>query len=180
MEERVEGQYVKQLRRKQKRPNFQRKTREKIQSELEQTPTITAREVCVFLGLLIARVIAPNKEKLEHHWKTADEGAIPRGCFGQFMTRDHFMHISRNLHFSSNENPRASTDRAWKLRPVIDALQSRFKSGYIPPPVMAFDEVMLPFRSSFNRVRVYMKDKPHKWGTKQFMLCCSTTAYCIR
>ncbi|ETK73028.1 hypothetical protein L915_19992 [Phytophthora nicotianae] len=35
---------------------------------------------------------------------------------------------------------------------------------------MAFDEAMLPSRSSFNRMRVYMKDKPHKWGTKLFML----------
>ncbi|OWY94895.1 hypothetical protein PHMEG_00035249 [Phytophthora megakarya] len=28
-------------------------------------------------------------------------------------------------------------------------------------------------------MRVYIKDKPHKWGTKLFMLCCSQTAYCI-
>ncbi|POM71656.1 Hypothetical protein PHPALM_11740 [Phytophthora palmivora] len=42
------------------------------------------------------------------------------------------------------------------------------------------DESMLPSRSSFIRMRVFMKDKPHKWGTKLFMLCCSTTAYCIR
>ncbi|KAE9037189.1 hypothetical protein PR002_g6708 [Phytophthora rubi] len=45
---------------------------------------------------------------------------------------------------------------------------------------MAFDEAMFPSRSTFNRMRVYIKDKPHKWGTKLFMLCCSTTAYCIR
>ncbi|OWZ11623.1 hypothetical protein PHMEG_00015327 [Phytophthora megakarya] len=45
---------------------------------------------------------------------------------------------------------------------------------------MAFDEAMLPPRSTFNRMRVYMKDKPHKWGTKLSMMCCSSTAYCIR
>ncbi|ETL45589.1 hypothetical protein L916_04350, partial [Phytophthora nicotianae] len=116
---------------------------------------------------------APNKERLAHHWRTTDEGAIPRGRFGLYMTRDRFMHISRNLHFSNNADHRAVSDRAWKLRPVIDALQERFKSGYWPPPVMAFDEAMLP-------LRVYKKDKPHKWGTKLFMLCCSSSAYCIR
>ncbi|OWZ07661.1 hypothetical protein PHMEG_00019921 [Phytophthora megakarya] len=31
---------------------------------------------------------------------------------------------------------------------------------------------MLPSQSSFNRMRVFMKDKPHRWGTKLFMLCC--------
>ncbi|KAG2840833.1 hypothetical protein PC111_g3317 [Phytophthora cactorum] len=84
------------------------------------------------------------------------------------------------MHFSSNNAPQAATDRAWKPRPVITALQDNFQRSFIPPPVMAFDEAMLPSRSAFNRMRVYMKDKPHKWGTKLFMLCCSQTAYFIR
>ncbi|ETN15516.1 hypothetical protein PPTG_06780 [Phytophthora nicotianae INRA-310] len=180
IDERVEGQYQKQLVRERKQPRYRKNTREDIKTSLLGTPDISARELCVFIGLLIARTIAPNKEKLEHHWRTTDDGAIPRGRFGLYMTRDRFMHISRNLHFSNNAEHRAVSDRAWKLRPVIDALQERFKSGYRPPPVMAFDEAMLPSRSSFNRMRVYMKDKPHKWGTKLFMLCCSSSAYCIR
>ncbi|KAG1689608.1 hypothetical protein DVH05_028512 [Phytophthora capsici] len=180
IDERVEGQYEKQLVRERKQPRYRKSTREEIKASLLTTPDVSARELCIFIGHLIARTISPNKEKLEHHWKTTDEGAIPRGRFGLYMTRDRFMHISRNLHFSSNADPRAVSDRAWKLRPVIDTLQERFKSGYRPPPVMAFDEAMLPSRSSFNRMRVYMKDKPHKWGTKLFMLCCSSSAYCIR
>ncbi|KAG2847794.1 hypothetical protein PC129_g1493 [Phytophthora cactorum] len=98
---------------------------------------------------------------------------------GEEMARDRFMHISRNLHFSSNTDPRAGTDRASKLGPIIDSLQERFGAGFVPPAIMAFDEAMLPSRSTFKRMRVYIKDKPHKWGTKLFMLCCSTTAYCI-
>lgn len=180
IDERVEGQLKKQVVRSLKHPKFKAKEREQIKLELQKMEDITGRELCVFIGLLAARTISPNKEKLEHHWKTTDEGAIPRGCFGQFMVRDRFMHISRNLHFSSNSDARAQLDKAWKLRPVIDALTQRFQRGYIPPPAMAFDEAMLPSRSRFNRMRVFMKDKPHKWGTKLFMLCCSTTAYCIR
>uniref|UniRef100_H3GZJ6 PiggyBac transposable element-derived protein domain-containing protein n=1 Tax=Phytophthora ramorum TaxID=164328 RepID=H3GZJ6_PHYRM len=79
-----------------------------------------------------------------------------------------------------NDDPAATKDRAWKLRPVIDALQERFAAGFTLPAIMSFDEAMLPSRSTFNRMRVYIKDKPHKWGTKLFMLWCSTTAYCIR
>jgi hypothetical protein len=180
LDERVQGQYDKQVARERKRPGYKKKSMEAIKNELRSLPDITARELCVFIGLLVARAIAPNKEKLENHWRTTDEGGIPRGCFGKFLTRDRFMHLSRNLHFSSNAAPEAKTDRAWKLRPVIKALQARFQAGYTAPPVMAFDEAMLPSRSSFNRMRVYMKDKPHKWGTKLFMLCCSMTAYCIR
>ncbi|POM60518.1 LOW QUALITY PROTEIN: hypothetical protein PHPALM_30617 [Phytophthora palmivora] len=160
LDERVEGQYSKQVLREQKKPGFTRSTREDF-----ATPVITARELCNFVGLLIARTISPNKEKLEHLWKTVSDRAIARGLFGYFMKRDRFMHISRNLHFSSNSDQRAKSDRAWKLRPLIDSLQATFQSGYKPPPVMSFDEAMLPSRSSFNRMRVYLKDKPHKWGT---------------
>lgn len=99
IEERVEGQYNKQVVRALKHRKFRPKEREPIRLELERTADITGRDLCVFIGLLTARTISPNKEKLEHHWKTTDEGAIPRGCFGQFMVRDRFMHISRSLHF---------------------------------------------------------------------------------
>lgn len=180
IDERVDGLHAKQVVRERKNTGYKSKSKEKLRNELESSADITPRELCVFLGLLIARSIVPNKEKLAHHWRTTDEGAIPRGCFGFFMARNRFMHLSRNLHFSRNGDERAATDRAWKLRPVIDALQNRFAAGYTPPSIMAFDEAMLPSRSTFNRMRVYMKDKPHKWGTKLFMLCCSTTAYCIR
>ncbi|GMF40407.1 unnamed protein product [Phytophthora fragariaefolia] len=155
IDERVNEQYQKQVAREQKKPGYRRQTREQIRVKLEQTPPITGRDLCVFIGLLVARTISPNKEKLQHHWKTTDEGAIPRGCFGRFMTRDRFAHVSRNLHFSSNTDPRAATDRAWKLRPVIEALQETFRAGYMPPPVMAFDEAMFPSRSSFNIMRVF-------------------------
>ncbi|KAF1788773.1 hypothetical protein GQ600_17432 [Phytophthora cactorum] len=63
-------------------------------------------------------------------------------------------------YISSNSDPRAASDRAWKLRPVINALQEIFKAWYKPPPVMAFDEAMLSFRLSFDRMRVYTKENP--------------------
>ncbi|OWZ09469.1 LOW QUALITY PROTEIN: hypothetical protein PHMEG_00017826, partial [Phytophthora megakarya] len=50
------------------------------------------------------------------------------------------------MHFRCYEDPRAVFDRAWKLRPVIESLQERFKAGYIPPPIMAFDEAIRPRR----------------------------------
>ncbi|GMF59081.1 unnamed protein product [Phytophthora fragariaefolia] len=155
IDERVEGQHAKQVARERKHNEYNAKSREAIRENVLKAPPIEARELCVFIGLLIARSIVPNKEKLANHWKTREEGAIPRGCFGRFMTRDRFMHISRNLHFSPNDDPKAMTDRAWKLRPVIDALQERFAAGYTPPAIMAFDEAMLPSRSTFNRMRVF-------------------------
>ncbi|POM70506.1 Hypothetical protein PHPALM_13039 [Phytophthora palmivora] len=39
---------------------------------------------------------------------------------------------------------------------------------------------MIPSRSRHNATRQFMKDKPHKRGTKLFMTCCADTAYCLR
>jgi hypothetical protein len=39
---------------------------------------------------------------------------------------------------------------------------------------------VLPATSRRNTTRMYMPDKPHKFGTKQFMTCDSETSYCFR
>ncbi|POM73792.1 Hypothetical protein PHPALM_9328 [Phytophthora palmivora] len=39
---------------------------------------------------------------------------------------------------------------------------------------------MIPSRSRHNITRQFLKDKPHKWGTKLLMTCCTKTAYCLR
>ncbi|OWZ01073.1 hypothetical protein PHMEG_00027612, partial [Phytophthora megakarya] len=165
------GQHAKQFKRELKHPDFKVKSCDAILEDVLNAAPIEPSELCVFLGLLIARSIAPNKEKLAHHWKMSEKGAISRGCFWRFMTRDRFMHISRNLRFNSNENPRAAKYRAWKLRPLIDALQNRFAAGYTPPNIMAFDDAMLHSRSTFNRMRVYIVDKPQ--NEARICSCCA-------
>lgn len=156
------------------------KTRRDVRQEFHSVKPIMPHELCVYIGLLIARTIMPNREKLANHWRLSEQGALPRGTFGKFLSRDRFMQLTQNLHFTSNQDPRAKTDRVWKIRSVVNVLQQTFVQYFNPPAELSFDEAMLPNRSSFNRTRVYMKDKPHKWGTKLFMLCCAVSAYCIR
>jgi hypothetical protein len=86
----------------------------------------------------------------------------------------------RCLHFTNNEDPRALNDRAWKIRSVIDCVQKTFKRGFICPNVLSFDEGILPSQSAFNGTKTFMKNKPHRWGTKMFLTCCARTAYCLR
>ncbi|POM66506.1 hypothetical protein PHPALM_17624 [Phytophthora palmivora] len=90
----------------------------------------------------LARAIFPNKEKLSNHWQTYDEGAIPRGAFGQ--------------------DDRRYTDRIWKIRPVVDVMVKVFKNGFVTPLRLSFDEDMLPSFSPYNKTHVYIKGKPDK------------------
>ncbi|POM73875.1 Hypothetical protein PHPALM_9235 [Phytophthora palmivora] len=103
MGERVESQHGKQ-----KNSSFKPQERDQIRTELESIADITTQELCVFIGLLFARTVIPNNEKLENHWETTDE------------------------------DERERTNKAWKLRPVCDALVRRFQHGYIPPATKEF------------------------------------------
>ncbi|POM60735.1 hypothetical protein PHPALM_30376 [Phytophthora palmivora] len=107
-------------------------------------------------------------------------GAVPRGTFNDYMPRHRFEHIMASLHFTNNADVQAASYRAWKVRYVMNTLQETFPRGYATPPVISFDEGIIPSRNRNNPTRQYLKGKPHKWGTKLFLTCWADTAYCMR
>jgi hypothetical protein len=177
-------------------------TLKQIRARLRSMPPFQPHEYAVLFGLLIARMLCPQKRRLSSHWSTTAIGAIPAGTFSRWMPRNRhamlhchsqlfyyrcltsnvvrFDELMQHLHFSDNNDDRAKRDRAWKIRPIVDALQKTFSTGYTPGGVLSFDEGMLPSHSRFNGTRMFMKDKPHKWGTKLFLTCCPRTSYCLR
>ncbi|KAG2864100.1 hypothetical protein PC113_g4879 [Phytophthora cactorum] len=153
---------------------------EDVRRRLANVQTVEAWQVLRAVGLLIARMLSPMRKRIAAHWSVSNPGALPANRFGKFMSRNRFFHILGNLHFSNNKSPQANTDRAWKIRPVVDVLQRTFSCGYKVPPVISFDEATLPSRSRYNPTRQFNKVKPHKWGTKMFVAACADTAYCMR
>jgi len=151
-----------------------------VQREISKFEEILPHEILNMMGLLIAHSMCPIKTSLEHHWSSTQNGAVPAGTWSRFMKRKRFREISRFLHFSDNKNPMAKKDRAWKIRPVIDTLQKTFLEGITFGRWIAFDEMVIPSKSSRNSVRMYLKNKPHKYGTKLFAACCGETNYCVR
>ena len=132
------------------------------------------------MGLFIARSMCPYRHGLEQHWTTTSRGAIPAGTWSTIIPRQRFRDILRFIHFSDNMDVRAKQDRAWKIRPVVDALQESFARGLHMGRWVAFDEMVIPSKSSRNAIRIYLKNKPHKYGTKLFAACCGVTKYCVR
>lgn len=150
--------------------------RQKIMSFVPITPV----EILQVMGLFIARSMCPHRLGLEQHWSTTSNGAIPAGTWSSIMPRQRFRDIFRFIHFSDNADVRAKQDRAWKIRPVVDVLQDRFQKGLHMGRWVAFDEMVIPSKSSRNAIRIYLKNKPHKYGTKLFAACCGVTKYCVR
>ncbi|KAG2815348.1 hypothetical protein PC112_g13912 [Phytophthora cactorum] len=151
-----------------------------IRRRLSNVRNIEPWKVLRVVALLIARMLVPIHKGIAAHWSTAKLGSLPTNRFGLYMPKNRFFHIVGYMHFSNNKSPEAHRDRAWKIRPVVDLLQRTFARGYKPPSVISFDEATLPSRSRFNPVRVFNKDKPHKWGTKGFVAACAKTTYCMR
>ncbi|OWY96030.1 hypothetical protein PHMEG_00033811 [Phytophthora megakarya] len=162
---------------KQKEPG--KKSKEKFMEQEAKHLDIKPHEIVLLLGLLVSRMICPQRRHFYDHWSTTSCGAVPAGTFGKFMTWNRLMYILSNLHFTDNADGRAGRDRAWKVRSVVDALQTTFAAGYTTPPVMSFDEAMIPLHNRHNPTRQYVANKPHKWGTKLFMTCCAESSFYV-
>lgn len=168
------------IRRQQQRSGGEAEDLAEIRRRLSAVEEIQTYEVLQVMALLIARMLVPIRKGIAAHWSMKKVGVLPSNRFSLVMGKNRFFHIMGYLHFSSNKSPQARTDRAWKIRPVLDVLQRTFARGYRAPPVISFDEATLPSRSRYNPMRIFNKDKPHKWGTKVFVAACAKTAYCMR
>ncbi|POM79653.1 Hypothetical protein PHPALM_2619 [Phytophthora palmivora] len=131
------------------------------------------------MGLLVAHMLCPPQRRFSQHWSMTEDGAVPAGTFGKYMPRNRCQDILRDLHFVDNKGD-PTRDKLRKLRPVVDKIQQRFLAGWTLPAVFSFDEGVLPATSRRNTTRMFMPDKPHRYGSKMFMTCDSKTAYCHR
>ncbi|GMF48759.1 unnamed protein product [Phytophthora fragariaefolia] len=134
-----------------------------------------------FLSLLHVGGISLSKAALDERENTlrAMEWTAPSAEFEtdntpRYMSRDRCNNILRDLHFVDNTVDH-SRDKMSKLRPVADKIQERFLSGWSLPAIFSFDELVLPATLRRNPSRMFMSDKPHRYGSKLFMLCDAKT-----
>ncbi|OWZ01755.1 hypothetical protein PHMEG_00026796 [Phytophthora megakarya] len=141
-------------------------TLEDIEAEFGRFQSIKPYKLVHVIGLLMGCALAPIRDGLSKHWATTEDGAVPRGTFNNYMKRERFESIARFHHLNDNEAAETANDRAWKVRPALQVIEKTFRRGYRLGKEISFDEGVVPNRSRFNPIKVYMKDKPSKWGTK--------------
>ncbi|XP_039278766.1 piggyBac transposable element-derived protein 1-like [Nilaparvata lugens] len=84
------------------------------------------------------------------------------------MPVNKFEQIRRFIHFNDNAQVNGG-DKLHKLRPILDHLLEKFRS--IPfEEELSVDEQMCATKAS-HHLKMYMPDKPHKYGYKIFVLC---------
>ena len=68
------------------------------------------------------------------------------------------------------------TDKAFKMRPVIDHLNSKFFEVLSNDSEQSIDKQMVSFKGRFG-MKQYTKSKPIKWGFKFWFRCLSKSGY---
>ena len=135
-------------------------------------PTMV-EEIRTFIGIHILMGIHMLPE-LQHKWSSVNLFGVP--AVANLISKTRFQQLIENIHCNDSTKavPRdeAGYDPLHKLRPVIDALNSRLKELYVALSVMAVDENMVPFRGHLS-----MPMKPVKHGYKVWCLADSRTGF---
>jgi len=85
------------------------------------------------------------------------------------------MHFNDNTLDLPRDNP--NRDRVFKVRPLIDTLNTKFSSVPIEEN-LSLDEQLCPTKA-VSYLKQYLPLKPHKWGYKLFVLC-GVSGYCYK
>ena len=152
-------------------PNLSRR------SYFNKWKTVTEGDIYKFLAIAIHMGLV-QKPRINDYWSTNNvmTSTYPSAC----LKRERFKMILAFLHLNDNRNyipaGREGHDPLFKIRPLFDCLNLYFKNVYLPGENICIDEALCPWRGRVG-FRVYIKNKPVKWGMKLYELCESSSGY---
>lgn len=110
------------------------------------------------------------------YWETKAD--VQNAAVSNAMSRDNFLRLFRNLHFSDN-NTTDESDRCRKVRPLLDHMSSAFENYAQPLPlVWSLDEAMEPYYGH-HHMKQFIRGKPIRFGYK-FWCLNRPDGYCVR
>ena len=148
-------------------------------SVFRQWKTVTLNEMRGFFTILIHMMLVKTPTVADY-WSTT---SILAGKFAAaIMSRNRFQAILSFFHVSDNSSfirsGQPNHDPLHKVRPFYDHLRSTFSQLCYPERNLSIDEAICPWRGRLN-FRVYMKDKPHRWGVKLYEISESSSGYVL-
>jgi hypothetical protein len=123
-------------------------------------------EMYTFLATIMLMSVT-KKNKILDYWSTDPMIATP--MFGQLFSRDRFITLLKYLHFNDNSN-QVDDDSLYKIRPVMDELQKRFKLLIVLYKNLCIDEALLLWKGRL-AFKQYIPSKRRRFGIKLFVIC---------
>ena len=110
------------------------------------------------LCILMSQV---RKPKIKWYW--SKRAVIETPIYSITMPFKRFFLISRFLHFSDNEAANKE-DRICKIRNIVEYLNSKFLSNYVPDEDISLDESLMKFRGRLAYNTVQSHEKSTIWN----------------
>lgn len=128
-------------------------------------PKISVDEMIAFIAILVnsGYNTVPSKD---HYWDQGDD--LRNNLIYNCMRRDRFRTIMRFLHCADNTKM-DSSDKMWKLRPLINMLKQKFCENYVPNPNLNYDESMIEYYGRHG-CKQFLRGKPIRFGYKNWCL----------
>ncbi|XP_067121649.1 piggyBac transposable element-derived protein 4-like [Centruroides vittatus] len=148
----------------------------KPQTSRSQWDTVSIQEMYMFFCVVILQGII-HKPDERMYWTTNETLSTP--SFRRLMSRNRFLAIKQNLHFTDNQNynPRTHPNpKLNKIWPIVQNLCSKFSRLYVPERDIVVDESLMLFKGRLSW-RQYMPLKRSRFGVKFYMLCESSSGY---
>lgn len=119
-----------------------------------------------------------EKPHIKDYWSTNPVLYTPYAS--SLMKRDRFTSIFSMLHISNNSKyvskGQPGHDSLFKIRSYVNFINTQMSKSYYPDQNITVDEGVCPFRGRVN-FRVYMKNKPEKYGMKLYVASDPLTGY---
>ncbi|XP_047486128.1 piggyBac transposable element-derived protein 4-like [Penaeus chinensis] len=129
----------------------------------------TVWEVCSYVGLRFLMGLHAKRCQRDL-WST--DPLMCSSVFAKTMSRDRFNILTSALNFANNEGEHSAEDRLWKLRPVINVLDSMYRSIFVPRKNVIVDESLWAFKGRHQALQ-YNPSKRARRGLKVYKLCSS-------
>jgi hypothetical protein len=141
---------------------------------------VTVSDIYAFFSIILHMCIIP-KPHLKDFW--SKNPFIHSSFASKIMSRDRFLSIFSMLHLNNNSNyvsrGNNNYDPLFKIRPYVDFINKKMSETYQPGKNLTIDEGVCPFRGRVH-FKVYMKNKPNKYGMKLYILSDPLNGYTLK
>ncbi|XP_059161134.1 piggyBac transposable element-derived protein 3-like [Physella acuta] len=95
------------------------------------------------------------------------------------MSRNRFQLLMRVIYIVDNNRvtEEDKKDKLWKIRPWLEKFRNNCVK-VVPDENNSIDEMMIPFKGKFSKIKQYVKGKPHPWGIKVWVRASATGIVC--
>ena len=153
---------------------------------------LTFTELMMWLAICLMMVVIGLANEKDY-WSITAVGLYPAFNFKKLtnMSFRRFRQIKRFFNCKAIRPDDIQTDRTQprfgktkdklhRNRPFIDTINRLATAMCIPGLKWSIDESIIPYFGMFCPIKVYMKDKPHKFGMKVWGLWDAVSSYCLQ